>query len=415
MCDRSNSPLSPQTWPFSLELLPPSAYMVGGAVRDALLKRRSAYLDLDFVVATESIQTAKKLANYYKAGFVVLDAQRQIARVVFDNATVDFALLEGERLETDLQRRDYTINAIAYNPRTEELIDPLQGYADLQAGLIRMVSCRNLQDDPLRLLRAYRQAAQLGFTIEPETQATIRQLAPLLSEIAAERVRVEFGYLLGMSQGTPWLIAAYQDNLLSVWFPSVTSEKLEQLLAVENWVEKLGNIWEKLGNEIQEAVSDTLKTSWLSLAKLACLVSSDPQQAEAELINLKYSRAEIKSVTCALKALPKIEAGEMSLSEQYFFFLEARKNFPAVGALAIPERVQLDVISNLIERYLNPDDQVAHPTGLVTGTELMAALNLASGQQIGLLLTQIQLARIEGKISTPTEAIKLASQLLDKP
>lgn len=395
--------------------------MVGGAVRDALLKRRSAYLDLDFVVATESIQTAKKLANYYKAGFVVLDAQRQIARVVFAQATVDFAKLEGDcakhtlrdRLETDLQRRDYTINAIAYNPRTEELIDPLQGYADLQAGVIRMVSAANLQDDPLRLLRAYRQAAQLGFIIEPETQATIRQLAPLLSEIAAERVRVEFGYLLGMSQGTPWLIAAYQDNLLSVWFPSVTSEKLEQLLAVENWVEKLGNIWEKLGNEIQEAVSDTLKTSWLSLAKLACLVSSDPQQAEAELINLKYSRAEIKGVTCALKALHKIETGEMSLSEQYFFFLEVGKNFPAVAALAIPERVQLDVISNLIERYLNRDDQVAHPTGLVTGTELMAALNLPSGQQIGLLLTQIQLARIEGKISTPVEAIKLASQLLD--
>lgn len=412
MCDRSNSPLSPQTWPFSLELLPPSAYMVGGAVRDALLKRRSAYLDLDFVVATESIQIAKKLANYYKAGFVVLDAQRQIARVVFAQATVDFAKLEGDLLETDLQRRDYTINAIAFNPRTEELIDPLQGYADLQAGVIRMVSCRNLQDDPLRLLRAYRQAAQLGFTIEPQTQATIRQLAPLLGEIAAERVRVEFGYLLGMSQGTPWLIAAYQDNLLSVWFPSVTSEKLEQLLAVENWAEELGKIWEKLGNEIQETISDTLKTSWLSLAKLACLVSSDPQQAEAELINLKYSRAEIKGVTCVLKSLQKIE-NEMSLSEQYFFFLEAGKNFPVVAVLAIPERVPRKVISTLIERYLNPDDQIAHPTQLVTGKELMAALNIPSGQQIGLLLTQIQIARIEGKISTPTEAIKLASQILD--
>jgi tRNA nucleotidyltransferase (CCA-adding enzyme) len=415
MCDRSLSLLSPQTWPFSLELLPESAYMVGGAVRDALLKRHSAYLDLDFVVATESVKTAKKLANYYKAGFVVLDPQRQIARVVFAHATVDFAKQEGDSLETDLQRRDFTINAIAYNPHTGELIDPLQGYADLQAGVIKMVSAANLQDDPLRLLRAYRQAAQLGFTIEPQTQATIRQLAPLLGEIAAERVRVELGYLLSMSQGTPWLIAAYQDNLLSVWFPSVTTKKLEQLLAVENWAVELGKNWEKLGKKIQEKVSDTIKTSWLSLAKLACLVSSDPQQAEVELMNLRYSRAEIQSVTCALKFLQTIEAvttGEMSLSEQYFFFLEAGKTFPAVAAFAIPERVPLKMISTLIERYLNPDDQVAHPTQLITGKELMQALNLPSGQQIGLLLTQIQLARIEGKISTLPEAIKLASQLI---
>jgi tRNA nucleotidyltransferase (CCA-adding enzyme) len=61
------------------------------------------------------------------------------------------------------------MNAIAYNPHTSELIDPLNGYRDLQQGIIRMVSPKNLQDDPLRLLRAYRQAAQMGFIIEPET------------------------------------------------------------------------------------------------------------------------------------------------------------------------------------------------------------------------------------------------------
>lgn len=173
--DIASSVLSPETWPFSQEWLPPEACLVGGAVRDALLGRRGEYLDLDFVLPTDAVQTARQLAQQYNAGFVVLDPDRQIARVVFEQATVDLAQQEGDSLETDLRRRDFTINAIAYNPYTQELIDPLQGYADLQQGIIRMVSPKNLQDDPLRLLRAYRQAAQLGFKTEPATQSVIRQ------------------------------------------------------------------------------------------------------------------------------------------------------------------------------------------------------------------------------------------------
>ena len=192
--DIASSALSPQKWPFSPEWLPPEACLVGGAVRDALLGRQSEYLDLDFVLPSNAVQTARNLAKHYHAGFVVLDAQRQIARVVFEDATVDLAQQDGQSLETDLQRRDFTINAIAYNPHNQKIIDPFQGYTDLQQGIIRMVSPKNLQDDPLRLLRAYRQAAQLNFTLEPTTHSTIRQLASLLNQIAAERVQVELGY-----------------------------------------------------------------------------------------------------------------------------------------------------------------------------------------------------------------------------
>ena len=135
----SLSVLSPQTWCFSLEFLPQPAYLVGGAVRDALLGRQSEYLDLDFVLPDRAVETARAIARHYQAGFVLLDAQRQIARVVFKHATVDFALALGDSLETDLRRRDYTINAIAYNPHTEEIIDPLQGYIDLQQSLLRMI------------------------------------------------------------------------------------------------------------------------------------------------------------------------------------------------------------------------------------------------------------------------------------
>jgi tRNA nucleotidyltransferase (CCA-adding enzyme) len=73
----------------------------------------------------------------------------------------------------------------------------------------------------------------------------------------------------------------------------------------------------------------------------------------------------------------------------------------------------VDKIALLINRYLNPDDQVAHPTPLVTGKDLMRSLNLPAGPQIGKILSAIGVARAEGRISAATEALELASQLLD--
>lgn len=389
--------------------------MVGGAVRDALLGRRAEYLDLDFVLPADAVQTARKLAKHYKAGFVVLDAERQIARVVFDQATVDLAQQEGDSLETDLRRRDFTVNAIAYNPHTNELIDPLQGYADLQQGIIRMVSPANLQDDPLRLLRGYRQAAQLGFRIEPTTQSTIRQLALLLSQIAAERVQVELGYLLKSPQGTPWLTAAWEDNLLRAWFPDATERGLAQVAASDRAAILLEETWSALGEELRASVGGK-SASLLSLTKLACLLPSAPEAAEEQLLRLKFSRAEIRSAITAVKHLPQLlshATSPMSLREQYFFFQNVGSVFPALAVLAVASEVPVEAIAPLSDRYLNPDDQVAHPTPLVTGNDLMKALHLPASPQVGKLLTELQVARIEGKISTREDALKFAAQLLD--
>ena len=409
------SALSPQNWPFSLEWLPPQACLVGGAVRDALLLRRAEYLDLDVVLPTDAVQTARSLAGHYKAGFVVLDAQRHIARVVFKDATVDLAQQEGNSLETDLHRRDFTINAIAYNPHTDQFIDPLQGMVDCRAGVIRMVSQSNLEDDPLRLLRGYRQAAQLGFRIEPQTQAVIRQLAPLLGQVAAERVQVELGYLLKSPQGTPWLTAAWEDNLLQAWFPDATAQGLAQVAAVDESARVLQETWHELGRELQASVGSK-SASLLSLAKLANLLPSVPEAAEEQLLGLKYSRAEIRAVITALTHLPQLlgyTTSEMPIREQYFFFRDVEAVFPALAVLAIASGMPVDKIAPLISRYLTPDDQVAHPTQLVTGNDLMRSLNLPAGQQIGQLLTAIGVARAEGRISTPKEALELATQLID--
>lgn len=409
MC-RNLSRLSPEKWCFSLELLPQPIYLVGGAVRDALLGRSAEYLDLDFVLPANAIATARSLAHHYKAGFVILDAERQIARVVFPQATVDFALQEGSSLETDLQRRDFTVNAIAYNPHTQEIIDPLHGCIDLQQQRLRMVSLQNLQDDPLRLLRAYRQAAQLGFTIESDTHLAIRNLAPHIKHVAAERVRVELGYLLAHSQGTPWLKSAAEDGLIEYWFPNAN---VEDVAAVDIAVVKLTKNWSQLNVELCQSVRDTVKTTWLSIAKLACLVTPQPETAEAELVQLTYSRAEVRGVTTLLKLLPQLQTHPMSVREQYFFFQEAGRVFPAIALLAVAKGTTVDAIAPLMTRYLNPNDPVAHPTPLVTGKDLMQALKIKPSPLVGKLLTAIALAQAEGKITTFDEALEFAAAILD--
>lgn len=456
-----SSALSPRTWPFSLEWLPRSACLVGGTVRDALLGRNSEYLDLDFVLPTGAVETAQAIARHYKAGYVLLDAERQIARVVFEQGTADFAQQVGSTLEADLGRRDFTVNAIAYNPHTDQLIDPLQGYADLQKHLLRMVSAENLQEDPLRLLRAYRQAAQLGFSVDEKTRLVIRQLAPLLRQIAAERIQSELNYLLGTSKGTPWLAAAWQDGLLQDCFPHTTAQSVELIAAIDQAFESLQEIFPDFTQELLSRIrnasrssyattgnfSDSLRylqntseskargsfRTWLSIAKLTSLLPTDPTEAETQLRCLKYSRNEVQAVSTILKCLPRIHAATrasgsstasqseapnlltpLSLRQQYELFQGVGATFPAAAVLTIAAGTPLETMVPLIQRFLIPTDPVAHPTPLLSGQELMAGLNLPPGPRIGHLLAAIQLARAEGEITTAEEALAWAGRLVEE-
>jgi tRNA nucleotidyltransferase (CCA-adding enzyme) len=417
------SRLAAKNWPFSLEYLPQPVYMVGGAVRDAILGRVREYVDLDFIIPADAVKVARKIAQRYQAGFVLLDAERQIARVVFPHATVDFAQQEGESLITDLHRRDFTINAIAYNPHTQEIIDPLEGFKDIESSLLRMISPVNLQNDPLRLMRAYRQAAQLGFTIEPATQETIRSLAKSTNQVAAERVRVEIGYLLANSQGTFWLNLAWKDGVLTSFFKNATEESFIKLTAVDQAYTLISENWQQLGEELANYVRETVKTSWLATAKLACLVDSKPEIAEIELQKLTYSRAEIRAVTTGLRLFSEIKAVDMSLRKQYFLFREMGILFPAVLVLALAndlvskgifEESMFITYEPLIKRYLDKNDAVAHPIPLLNGKDMMTALQIPASPLIGELLMEVGVAQAEGKISTVEAAIEFARNLVKK-
>ena len=410
------SVLSPKTWPFELSLLPQSAYLVGGSVRDTLLGRQAEYLDLDFVLPENAIETARIIASHHRAGFVVLDAKHKIARVVFDHATVDFAQQAGPTLDNDLRRRDFTVNAIAYHPHTDRLLDPLKGGEDLQRKQLRMISIENLREDPLRLLRAYRQAAQLGFTLESNTQAAIQKLAPLLGRVAAERVRGELDSLLSQAQGTPLLSLAWQDGLLTNWLPHATDDRLNGIAAIDQAIASLEKTWptyaQVLKGWLREQAFPGLHRSWLKAAKLCHLLSSDVAEAEVELERLKYSRLEQQAVIAILRGIPQlypIQAGDLSLRQQYFLFREIGASFLGLSILVLALGTPIDQIAPLIDRFLNPEDPVAHPNPLITGRDLMRSLGIRPGPQVGQLLASIQLAQAEGKVVTTAEALQWAA------
>ena len=144
-------------------------YLVGGAVRDMLLGRASH--DLDFALPSNGISLARRVANTLHADFMVLDDERDTGRVIVTEsddtrAFIDFATYRGSKLEEDLRARDFTINAIAFDLRTQTLLDPLNGVSDLRAGRIRACSPTSLENDAVRILRGVRQAAVFQFKIE---------------------------------------------------------------------------------------------------------------------------------------------------------------------------------------------------------------------------------------------------------
>jgi tRNA nucleotidyltransferase (CCA-adding enzyme) len=372
------------------------------------------------VLPERAIATAQAIAKQYGAGFVVLDPDHQIARVVFPNATVDFAQQVGPTIYSDLHRRDFTINAIAYSPHSETLLDPLDGYADLQRKTLCMVAAENLEDDPLRLLRAYRQAAQLGFSLDPATQHIIRSLAPALGRMAAERVRGELDCLLSQPEGSALLALAWEDGLLQAWLPEVDRSHLERLATLDQLAAQYHERWPEfsllLHSWVKEQTTPGLHRSWLKATKLSQLLPPDLAAAETTLARLKYSRAEQQAVLSILKGWQYMQQHQgatlLARGQQYQLFKIAGVGLGGVALLSLAYGLPEDAILPLVERYLTPDDPVAHPQPLITGKDLVQGLALKPGPQIGELLEAVHLAQAEGLVGSRDEALAWVKQQL---
>ncbi|MGH9458820.1 MAG: hypothetical protein ACRD2J_14400, partial [Thermoanaerobaculia bacterium] len=174
----------------------PGLWLVGGAVRDALLGRSSP--DVDFAGPAAGAKAAA-FARATGGRLVPLGRERfPTWRVVVEGRVYDFSDLTGEDIAADLGRRDFTINALAAPLEGGgSLEDPFGGIADLEARVVRMLSRRNLVEDPLRVLKAVRMAAALGFDVDPATREACRELAAELRRVAPERIGAELEIIFG--------------------------------------------------------------------------------------------------------------------------------------------------------------------------------------------------------------------------
>ncbi len=192
------SPLLAQIRPVLLAQETP-VYLVGGAVRDALLGQVS--YDLDFAVPAGAVQLAFRVADALHLPAYVLDRERDIGRVVLadSHTALDFAAMRGESLEADLRDRDFTMNAMALpagETTAAALIDPTGGQADLAARRVQLTHPQAITDDPVRALRAIRMMLRFDCTLSPETEAAVRAAATQVTQTSPERVRDELLKLL---------------------------------------------------------------------------------------------------------------------------------------------------------------------------------------------------------------------------
>ncbi len=174
-------------------------FLVGGAVRDYFLKRSSH--DLDFAVKKNAIKLARRVADKLNADFYPLDSERDTGRVLVieedgTRQVLDFAAFRGDDLEADLGARDFSINAMAIDPKDLSLYDPLGGLTDLRDKCLRACSASTFTDDPIRIIRAIRLAAGLGFQIQSETRQSMKETVDLLKIVSPERQRDEFFRIL---------------------------------------------------------------------------------------------------------------------------------------------------------------------------------------------------------------------------
>lgn len=204
------------------------AYIVGGCVRDSILGREPGDWDITTSALPQEVKALfrRTIDTGIQHGTVTImdgDEGYEVTTYRVDGdyedgrhpASVSFT----RSLVEDLKRRDFTINAMAYND-IDGLVDEFDGIGDLQRGIIRCVGCaRNrFHEDALRIMRAVRFSAQLGFAIEKETRSAIEELAPNLEKISKERIQIELNKLL-LSKNPGYFRILYETGITKVIMP----------------------------------------------------------------------------------------------------------------------------------------------------------------------------------------------------
>ncbi|MBC8099450.1 MAG: CCA tRNA nucleotidyltransferase [Armatimonadetes bacterium] len=448
---------------------PVTIYAVGGAVRDAYLHR--PIKDLDLATPDGAISLARRIARALDADIFVLDAERDVARVLWETPdgklVIDVARFRQPTLLEDLQDRDFTLNALAVDFKGDLalLIDPLDGETDLLAKRIRRCAPLAIAKDPIRALRAVRQSAQLKFRVDAETLTEMRTYGVRLSETSPERVRDELFKVLELPKPGGALRVAAHLGLLAVIMPTLMTrfatndsehdweaallllDKLYAMLATISvtrtdntaanfelgvMVVQVDRHRAKLNEQLAlQWANDRSHRALLILAGLLTIAApGDAALAEAQADGLRLSNAEKQRLAQIVQHSdhPSLTAAYSPLSAHRFWYtleevgvdvlLLTLARYLSHHHLYLVQRAWLTQIEHtgaLLNAYYDQHAALVSPPPLLDGNQLQEALAIKPGPVIGKLLTHLREAQVEGRIHTAEEALAAAQAYLAAP
>ena len=368
-------------------------YLVGGAVRDALLGLPVADIDITVVGMTSGLPRGVARALN---GRVVAHSQFNTFAINAAGRHIDLAMARHESytqpgalptvvpgtIQQDLARRDLTINAMAVSISTGsfgDLLDPFQGQADLEAGKVRVLHDDSFRDDATRILRAARYAVRLEFALAAHTEQILKGDVSYLDTISSTRLRDEFMRVLREARAVSTIEMLHTLGALPSVHPALTltGEMLAALRRAE---------------QTTHADKHLIYLSLLSLS----LSQSERQSLISRLALPSDQAVAINDTRTVADRIPELEQG-LSRSEIYRHL--DGYNEAAILACALINNDS--VASRSLTLFL---DELRHIRTILNGTDIVA-LGVPQGPRVGVLLHELLVARIDNKVKTRQDEI----------
>lgn len=398
----------------------PRMWLVGGAVRDAVLGRPA--IDLDFAVEGPARRVARLAADHLGGAYFELDADRDTGRVLLAAGhaarTLDFAGLRAASIEDDLRGRDFTINAMAIAlDAPERVLDPTGGLQDLRRRVLRLAGPTAVHDDPLRGIRAVRLAVDLDLRMEPATLAAVRSAAGRLDSVSPERIRDEWLRLLTAERPGRALRVLDQLGLLTTIVPEIEPLRglgqppphaftgLEHSLGV---VDRLGDLlWALDVAPVEGRVAD------FTLGEAALRLGRFRQELDAYLrqeLAPGHSCRTLLFMAAVLHDVGKPSSGSVTTEGRLRFL--GHDHAGANEAMACARRLRLssteaEFLGQLVRHHMRPEDLQAAPA--VTPRAAYRFFRDCGPAAIGVVL--LSLADLLGKYGSPAPQAEWAGRV----
>ena len=401
------------------------AYLVGGAIRDALTDR--PIIDIDLVFPRDPTALARKFASLIGGHWFWLDDERRQSRVVVSHDSAgpsyDFALFRAPCLADDLLDRDFTINALALPLggalSAACLVDPCQGLGDLQQGVLRMVGQAAFANDPLRIVKGIRHATVLDLEIESGTLRGMRAETAGLDRVARERIRQEVWKILvdeRAVRGLQLLIDSgagpqlFGDGFAGSY--QVLAERLEHCL--DQWgrlaaKQPLVNAW--LARDIEQGLNG--KTLLTFTLLLSAIDRDLPVRLSEEWKLSRTARANVAAVA-ALDGAGLHEFAALARTRRAFAWWAARRQCdPHLLLLALAGSPSTGAYAAAIPEWvpLVADLRRERPQHLVDGHWLRNELSIEPGPEINKTLELLRNAEMSGEVSSREDACRFLARL----